>query len=102
MPQVWVGFARAKARPMTGSAKQSIVPAVIANSAKQSIGQQEGVDCFVAPRLAMTWWVSRSRSPHERRPAFSTKCVGQRVIEIVLGVAHRLHVRAPFPLWCFN
>jgi len=66
MLQVWVGFARANARPMTGLAKQSIVTAVIASEAKQSIGQQERVDCFVAPRLAMTRWVSRSRSPHER------------------------------------
>jgi len=44
---------RASARPMTGSAKQSIARAVIASAAKQSIApQQERMDCF-AP-LAMT------------------------------------------------
>jgi len=39
---------------MTGSAKQSIAPAVIASEAKQSIApRKEKMDCFAA--LAMTW-----------------------------------------------
>src|SRR6266581_2387030 len=44
---------RANARPMTGSAKQSIARAVIASAAKQSIlPRKERMDCFAA--LAMT------------------------------------------------
>src|SRR5882724_976217 len=44
---------RANARPMTGSAKQSIARAVIASEAKQSIApRKERMDCFAA--LAMT------------------------------------------------
>ena len=44
---------RTNARPMTGSAKQSIARAVIASEAKQSIApRKERMDCFAA--LAMT------------------------------------------------
>src|SRR5260370_468160 len=44
---------RANARPMTGSAKQSIARAVIASAAKQSISpRKDRMDCFAA--LAMT------------------------------------------------
>jgi hypothetical protein len=40
---------RANARPMTGSAKQSRAPTVIASEAKQSIlPRKERMDCFVA------------------------------------------------------
>ena len=46
---------------MTGSAKQSIVPAVIASEAKQSISPRKGrMDCFAA--LAMTARASNTRS----------------------------------------
>src|SRR5206468_3744467 len=50
------------ARPMTGSAKQSIAPAVIASEAKQSIlPRKERMDCFAA--LAMTTTLSRRDAP---------------------------------------
>ncbi len=57
---------RANARPMTGSAKQSIARAVIASAAKQSISpRKERMDCFAA--LAMTWNCRRdfATSRHE-------------------------------------
>src|SRR5712672_1226940 len=45
---------RANARPMTGSAKQSIARAVIASEAKQSIlPRKERMDCF-APKKKQT------------------------------------------------
>jgi len=51
---------RASARPMTGSSKQSIAPAVIASEAKQSIlPHKERMDCFAA--LAMTARASNTR-----------------------------------------
>ena len=56
---------RASARPMTGSSKQSIAPAVIASEAKQSIlPHKERMDCFAA--LAMT--NARSRPRRAVRP----------------------------------
>ncbi len=59
---------RASARPMTGSAKQSIAPAVIASEAKQSIAPRKGrMDCFVASLLAMTA-NTRSRPRRAVRP----------------------------------
>jgi len=47
---------RANARPMTGSAKQSIEP------------REERIDCFVASLLAMTasQFQTAASSPHER------------------------------------
>src|SRR5882672_3774994 len=50
----------AKRRPMTGSAKQSIAPAVIASEAKQSIlPRKKRMDCFAA--LAMRQVQTRFR-----------------------------------------
>jgi len=47
--------ARVNARPMTGFAKQSGDPAVIASEAKQSrSSRRRELDCFVASLLAMT------------------------------------------------
>src|SRR5437762_6016405 len=56
---------RANARPITGSAKPSRAPAVIASEAKQSILPRKGrMDCFAA--LAMTWNCRRDFTPSPR------------------------------------
>src|SRR6266568_9656100 len=56
---------------MTGSAKQSIAPAVIASEAKQSIAPRKGrMDCFVASAPRNDGEIA-SRSRDALRPSFA-------------------------------
>src|SRR5260370_42029425 len=65
---------RANARPMTGSAKQSISP------------RKERMDCFVASLLSMT--TKRSRHEFERHAAKLKPVAGHRTALRLGGIAH--------------
>src|SRR6476661_1656163 len=61
---------------------------VIASEAKQSIGQQESVDCFVASLLAMTM-IADLRREHRATDQPALLQLDQRLIG--LGKRHRRH-----------
>src|SRR5438132_10079494 len=76
---------RANARPMTGSAKQSISP------------RKERMDCFVASLLAMT--SNSNTTPHSRgarRPSFARQCPS--IIEGAGNAGCPLHPQPLFEL----